>query len=73
MKRSLVVVIVFCSVVNISLSQEIWRTLRCEATAGIGTTQFFGDIGGFSKTENILGIKDISYLQTRFNLDLAFK
>ena len=73
MKRSLVVIILFCIVVNISLSQQIWRTLRCEALAGIGTTQFFGDIGGYSKTENILGIKDLSFLQTRFNFNIGLK
>jgi hypothetical protein len=73
MKRSLVVIILFCIVTQISLSQQIWRTKRCEAIAGIGTTQFFGDIGGFSKTENILGIKDVSFLQTRFNLYLGAK
>lgn len=73
MKRSLVVIILFCIVAHISLSQEIWRTKRCEALAGLGTTQFFGDIGGFSKTENILGIKDLSFLQTRFNLNLGVK
>ena len=73
MKRSFVVIILFYFIAHFSLSQEVWRIKRCEAIAGIGTTQFFGDIGGFSKTENILGFKDISVLQTRFNIDLGFK
>jgi len=41
---------------------------RLEVTGGIGTTQFFGDIGGFSQGENILGIKDFILSQTRFNI-----
>jgi hypothetical protein len=46
---------------------------RYEAVAGIGPTLFFGDIGGFSNTKNILGFRDISYLQTRYNLNLNLK
>jgi hypothetical protein len=46
---------------------------RYEASAGFGPTQFFGDIGGFSKTENILGIRDLSFMQTRFDLNVNFK
>jgi hypothetical protein len=46
---------------------------RYEAVAGIGPTFFMGDIGGFSKNENILGIRDLSFLQTRFNLNFNFK
>jgi hypothetical protein len=46
---------------------------RYEAVAGIGPTFFFGDIGGYSKTKNILGLKDMSFRQTRFNLNLNIK
>ena len=73
MKRTVVVIILFCFVTLISMSQELWKRTRVEAVAGIGTTQFFGDIGGFSKSENILGFKDISFLQTRFNLNAGLK
>lgn len=48
---------------------QLWKTKRYEAIAGIGTAQFFGDIGGFSQTENVLGIKDFTFLQTRFNVN----
>jgi hypothetical protein len=57
MKRALVVIILFCLMAQISEAQ-LWKQKRYEAVAGIGTTQFFGDIGGFSKKVNILGIKD---------------
>ncbi len=52
---------------NTSYSQ-LWKMKRLEVTGGIGTTQFFGDIGGFSQGENILGIKDFILSQTRFNI-----
>ena len=52
---------------------QLWKIKRYEATAAIGTTQFFGDIGGFSKSDNILGLKDISFRQTRMNLSFAMK
>ena len=73
MKRTLVVIILFCTIAKIALSQELWRRHRVELVAGLGTTQFFGDIGGFSKSEDILGLKDISFKQTRFNFNLAAK
>jgi len=52
---------------------QLWKTKRYEAVAGIGTTSFFGDIGGFSQTENILGIRDFSFLQTRFNVSASIR
>jgi Domain of unknown function (DUF6089) len=73
MKRTLVVIILLCMVAHIAISQELWRRQRYEALASIGTTQFFGDVGGFSKSEDILGLKDISFLQTRFNFTLGLK
>jgi len=46
---------------------------RYEITAGIGPSMFFGDVGGFSRGKNILGLKDLSFLQTRYNVTTAFK
>jgi len=46
---------------------------RYEAAAGLGPTFFFGDVGGFSKTKNILGIRDLSFLQARFDANVSFK
>jgi hypothetical protein len=71
MKRSLVAVILLCLITQVSKTQELWKQKRYEAIVGIGTSQFFGDIGGFTKTENILGLKDISFKQTRFNINVA--
>jgi len=66
----------FCLVYAISEDQsqgQLWKMRRYEASAGFGPTQFFGDIGGFSKTENILGFRDLSFMQTRFDLNVNFK
>jgi hypothetical protein len=69
MKRYLLVVILLCFLVQISESQDLWKRKRYETIFGLGTTQFFGDIGGFTKTKNILGFKDITFQQTRFNIN----
>ena len=47
-------------------SAQLWKTKRLEATGGLGTSQFYGDIGGYSIGENILGLRDFSFRQTRF-------
>lgn len=51
-------------------AQALWKDQRVELTAGLGTTHFFGDIGGFTPEDNILGIKDMSFIQTRYNLSI---
>jgi hypothetical protein len=56
-----------------STDSRFWKQKRFELTAGIGTTQSFGDIGGFSKSVNLLGLKDFSLLQTRYNINTALK
>ena len=73
MKRFFLVIIIFAFVVYLSEAQEIWKQTRMEAFAGIGTTQFFGDVGGFSKGDNIIGLKDISLKQTRYNISGGVK
>jgi hypothetical protein len=54
-------------------AQELWKKRRYEAIASIGTTQFFGDVGGFTKGDNILGLKDISFKQTRINFNVGLR
>ena len=72
MKRYVIFIIVLFFTGQI-IQAQLWKSKRYEATAGIGTTQFFGDIGGFSPTENILGFKDISLKQTRFNISTSLR
>jgi hypothetical protein len=52
---------------------QLWKLRRYEISAAIGTTQLYGDIGGYSKGENALGFKDISISQTRFNFVAGFR
>jgi len=52
---------------------QLWKMKRYEATAGLGTSQFYGDVGGYTNGENALGLKDITFRQTRFNVNGAFR
>jgi hypothetical protein len=72
MRKFLIIIVAIFSLSSIANAQ-LWKLRRYEVTAGIGTTQFFGDIGGFSKDENVLGFKDITFRQTRMNLSIAMK
>jgi hypothetical protein len=56
--------------VSSSANAQLWKMRRVEAGVGFGTTQFYGDIGGFSRGENMFGLKDFTYKQTRFNMNL---
>lgn len=73
MKRYLLVIIFLVAAGQVIDAQELWKRKRYEVVAAIGTSQFFGDIGGFSKSENILGLKDIILKQTRFNIHGGLK
>jgi len=72
MRKFLIIIVAILSLSSITNAQ-LWKLLRYEVTGGIGTTQLFGDIGGFSKDNNILGLKDISFRQTSFNISTAMK
>jgi len=52
---------------------QLWKLRRYEVTGGVGTTQFFGDIGSFSRDRNILGIKDFSFRNTRFDVSASMR
>jgi len=54
-------------------SAQLWKMKRYEAMAAVGTSQFYGDIGGFSLGENALGFKDITFKQTRFSVNGSFR
>lgn len=72
MRRSVLIILIFCLAVPFSHGQ-LWKMRRWEAMAGVGPSFFFGDIGGYSKTKNILGIKDLTYMQTRFDINANLK
>ena len=72
MKRSILIFLILFFAIPLSYSQ-LWKMRRWEAVAGAGPSFLFGDIGGFRRTENLLGIKDLSYLQTRYNINANIK
>jgi hypothetical protein len=73
MKRTVLFIFLLCLIVQLGDAQQLWKRKRYEASAGLGPSFFFGDIGGYSKTKNVLGIRDLSFLQTRFDLNLNVK
>lgn len=77
MKRSLSIFLLLLVLTAITgestKAQQLWKKRRLEASAGLGPSFFFGDIGGFSKGENFLGLKDITFLQTRVNYNIGVK
>lgn len=68
MKRSVLLILICCLTTNF-LHAQLWKYKRWEASAGGGSSYFFGDVGGFSRSENLLGIRDITFRQTRFDLN----
>lgn len=72
MKRFFLALLLFCFIGSLAEAQ-IWKMKRYEAVVGVGPSFFFGDIGGYSKTINILGFKDLSLHQTRYNFNANFK
>ncbi len=72
MKRSILILLIFCFAIPFS-SAQLWKMRRWELTAGAGPSFFFGDIGGYSRTKNFLGFRDMSYLQTRYDINANVK
>lgn len=72
MRKFLLVILALIFVLE-AADAQLWKARRYEATASLGTTQFYGDIGGYSIGDNLLGIKDFSFRQTRFNFTTALK
>ena len=50
-----------------------WKLRRYEAMFGVGTSNFFGDIGGTSDKNNLFGFKDIQVQYTRPVFDVALR
>jgi hypothetical protein len=72
MKRTVLTIILLCLIVSVTDAQ-IWKLKRYEASLGFGPSFFFGDIGGYSQTKNILGIRDITFRQIRFDFNANLK
>ena len=72
MKRA-ILFIFFLSLLAPLTQAQLWKMRRYEITAGFGPSMFFGDIGGYSKSENILGLKDLTFMQTRYDISIGVK
>jgi len=68
MKRLFFIIVIACFTVQVSDAQ-LWKLRRWEAEFGLGPSFSFPDIGGYSIGKNFLGFKDLSYRQTRFDLN----
>lgn len=56
-----------------TVEAQFWKLKRIELAGGIGTSTFFGDVGGYSQGDNWAGLKDITFLQTRYNFNFSVK
>jgi hypothetical protein len=72
MKRFFLLIILMVTLFQVTKAQ-LWKLKRIEFTGGLGTTTFFGDVGGYSHGINWAGLKDITFLQTRFNVNFSVK
>jgi len=72
MRRFFLILLIFCFAVPFSHAQ-LWKMRRWEAGLAAGPSFFFGDVGGYTRTKNWLGFRDVTYLQTRFNVSGSFK
>ncbi len=73
MGKRLIVMSMVVLLTSTFVSGQLWKMKRYEAAAAIGTSQLYGDIGGFSIGSNALGLKDISFRQTRVSANLSFR
>lgn len=68
-------IILFLVLVPHSADAQRWKLRRYEAMAGVGTYNYFGDIGGSADRNNWWGLKDIEIFNTRpsFYLGARYK
>ncbi len=68
MRRFLFIVIILCLAVPFS-SAQLWKWKRWETSVGAGPSFLFDDIGGYSRSKNLLGLRDMSYRHTMFDVN----
>ena len=72
MKKSIFLIIVMVFTVSASFGQR-WKLRRYEASFGIGSTNIFGDVGGTADENNLFGLKDIRFGETRPSLHAGLR
>jgi hypothetical protein len=68
MKKLLIILTTLCILSPVTNAQ-LWKVHRLEISGGLGATQFFGDLGGYPNKKNILGIRDFTFKNTRYDLN----
>lgn len=74
MKRPVLFILLSSALLALNESRtdaQLWKMKRIELMAGAGPSFFFGDIGGYSNTSNMHGVRDISLQNARANLNLS--
>jgi hypothetical protein len=56
-----------------SLNAQTSQKSKFELTGGLGVAQIFGDIGGYSSGDNLLGLKDLTIKQSRFDISTGVR
>src|SRR6056297_1054009 len=56
---------------SVQLFSQRWKLQRLEVTAGIGSSHYFGDIGGTADESNLFGLKDIELRYSRPNVNIG--
>ncbi len=69
MRKTLTIILII--LYSIPGFTQKWKLTRYEAIIGIGTTNFFGDIGGYPNASDWYGIRDINILRTRPSIYLG--
>ncbi len=74
MKRlTLTGIFILLMVLPQQLMAQRWRLMRWEGIAGVGTANYFGDIGGAMDDNNAAGFKDLEITSTRPSFQLAMR
>jgi hypothetical protein len=67
MKKLLIILAISFFAVSVADAQ-LWKLRKWEVEFGVGPSFIFPDVGGYTIGKNLLGFRDISIRQTRFDL-----
>jgi len=66
MKKLLFILIIFILAADLAQAQ-LWKKRPWEVEFGLGPSFFFPDVGGYTIGKNLLGFRDLSFRQMRFD------
>jgi hypothetical protein len=72
MKRAFLLIFFLGLFFQVSRAQ-LWKLKPLELAGGLGVSSFYGDVGGYSHGLNWGGLKDITFLQTRYDVNFSIK